>query len=157
MLGLFVPKFRTDGRTNDDSVYPASMPLHVKKLHKTGSTDIGLGSELQIAVILVLRKETECRWYSQSMVQANQSHRQCGISPRFGLCHIIIKLKTFLYRIVKEWCTSVHRELRDRGSFAPTLWFVFQSFHKATWQMAPRVQRYSDSTKQRRVNLLVYF
>jgi len=25
----------------------------------------------------------------------------------------IIKLETFLYQIVKEWCTSVHHEMRD--------------------------------------------
>jgi len=56
---------------------------------------------------------------------------------------------------VKEWCNLVHHELRDRGSFAPTLRFVFQIFHKTTRQMAPRGRRYSDSTKQRRVNLLV--
>jgi len=32
----------------------------------------------------------------------------------------------------EKWYTLVHYEIRDCGWFAPTLRFVFQSFHKAT-------------------------
>jgi len=32
----------------------------------------------------------------------------------------MIKLETFFYQIVKEWCTLVHHEICDCGSFAPT-------------------------------------
>ena len=55
----------------------------------------------------------------------------------------IIKQQTLLYQTVKEWCTLVHYEISDCGSFAPALY----------------QRKYSDSTittKHLRVNILVY-
>jgi len=31
----------------------------------------------------------------------------------------VIKLETFRYQIVKEWCTLVHHKLRQSGSLHP--------------------------------------
>jgi len=48
-------------------------------------------------------------------------HRS-GTKQDIAILKTIIKLETFLYQIVKEWCTLVHYKIRDCGSFAPTLW-----------------------------------